>query len=55
MLISLNDILNNGYIPGLWPREELEAHLSTMKNEAKMAGIPDTPENIFDFFIEKIK
>ncbi len=55
MLISMNDILNNGYIPGLWPREELEAHISTLKNEAKMQGIPDTPENIFDFFIEKIK
>ena len=55
MLISMNDILNNGYIPGLWPREELEAHLSTLKNEAKMQGIIDTPENIFEFFIEKIK
>ena len=36
MLIFLNDILNNGYIPGLWTREELEAHTATLKNEAKM-------------------
>lgn len=34
MLIYLNDLLNNGYIPGLWTKEELQAHLQTMKNEA---------------------
>lgn len=27
MLIYLNDLLNNGYIPGLWTKEELQAHL----------------------------
>lgn len=35
MLVYINDLLNNGYIPGLWPREELEGHLQTLKNEAK--------------------
>lgn len=35
MLISINDMLSNGYIPGLWPREELDGHLSTLKGEAR--------------------
>jgi len=35
MLIFINDMLNNGYIPGLWPREELDGHLQTLKNEAR--------------------
>jgi len=39
MIVSLNDLLNNGYIPGLWPRDELDGHLSTLKNEARQNGI----------------
>lgn len=35
MLIYINDMLNNGFIPGLWPREELDGHLQTLKNEAR--------------------
>lgn len=55
MLIYLNDLLNNGYIPGLWTKEELQAHLQTMKNEAWMMGVPDNQEALFEFFVEKIK
>lgn len=39
MLISLNDMLSNGYIPGLWPRDELDGHLQTMKTELRQKGI----------------
>lgn len=35
MLIYINDMLSSGYIPGLWPRDELDGHLSTMKNELR--------------------
>lgn len=35
MLISLNDMLNNGYISGLWARDELDGHLSTLKGVAR--------------------
>lgn len=55
MLIYINDLLNSGYIPGLWIKEELQAHLLTLKNEARMQGVPDTFEALFDFFVEKIK
>ena len=55
MLIYLNDMLNNGYIAGLWPREELDGHLGTLKNEARQQGITDTPENLYNYFVDKIK
>lgn len=55
MLVSINDLLNNGYIPGLWPREELDAHLNTLKNEARQNGASDTPEGLFNYFVDKIK
>lgn len=47
ILVFINDMLSSAYVPGLWPRDELEAHLSTLKNEAKANGIADTPETIF--------
>ncbi len=55
MLVYVNDLLNNGYIPGLWPRDELNGHLQTLKNEARQNGYLDTPEQLYQYFIEKIK
>ena len=55
MIVYINDMLNNGYISGLWPRDELEGHLQTLKNEARQAGCPDTPEAIYSYFVDKIK
>lgn len=55
MLVFINDLLNNGYIPGLWPRDELEGHLQTMKNEARILGYNESPESLYSYFVEKIR
>ena len=55
MIVSINDMLNSGYIPGLWPRDELEGHMQTMKMESRQAGVADTQEALYDYFIQKIK
>jgi dynein heavy chain len=55
ILVFINDLLNNGYIPGLWPRDELEGHLQTLKNEAKALNFSDSPESLFSYFVEKIR
>lgn len=55
ILVFINDLLNTGYIPGLWPRDELEGHLQTMKNEARNAGYNDSPESLYNYFVEKIR
>jgi dynein heavy chain, axonemal len=48
ILISINDILNSGIVPGL----DLDGHLSTLKNEAKSLGYG---ENIKAYFIDKLR
>lgn len=55
LFIYINDMLSSSYIPGLWPRDELDGHLNSLKNEAKAQGIPDQPELIYQYFIEKLK
>lgn len=52
VLIYLNEILNSGYISGIMPKLDLDAHLQTMKNEAKQTGFTDS---LYLFFVEKIK
>jgi len=54
-LVFINDILNSGFVPGLWPKEELDNHLGTLKNEAKIAGFTDSPEQLFTYFIDKLE
>jgi len=41
MLIPINDMLNSGWIFDLFPKEEFDAFLGNIRNEAKGAGIPD--------------
>jgi dynein heavy chain len=53
--VYVNDILNSGYVPNLWPKEELDSHIMTLKNEAKIAGFTDKPEDLFTYFVDKIK
>jgi len=40
-MIPINDILNSGWISDLFPKEDVEAMISNIRNEAKSAGIPD--------------
>lgn len=53
--IYLNDILNSGYVPNLWPKEELDSVCMGLKNEAKIAGYTDKPEDLFTYFVDKVK
>lgn len=55
MLIPVNDMLNSGWIFDLFPKEELDGLISGIRNEAKGAGIPDSLEAIFSFFMDKIR
>jgi dynein heavy chain len=52
ILIYLNEILNSGYIAGLWEKLEFEAHLQTLRNEAKNSGFTDS---LYLYFVEKIR
>jgi len=40
-LVPINDVLSNGWIQDLFPKEDVDGMISGLRNEAKGAGIPD--------------
>jgi dynein heavy chain len=54
-LIYINSILANGWISDLYAKDEIDGILGSLRNEAKSAGIPDTPEAMLEFFISRIR
>lgn len=52
ILVYLNEILNSGYIPGIWETANFKQHLETLKKEAIDNGFRD---NIYPYFVEKIR
>ncbi|XP_055373637.1 dynein beta chain, ciliary [Condylostylus longicornis] len=54
-LVVINDLLASGDIPELFADDEVENIISTIRNEVKEAGISDTRENCWKFFIEKVR
>ncbi|KAJ9460839.1 Dynein beta chain [Diplonema papillatum] len=56
MLVYLNDLLNSGNIPDLFPQEDMESIQGSMLNEAKAAGVQElTTSVLWDFFINKVR
>lgn len=54
-LVLINDLLASGEIPDLFPPDEMENIVGGIRNEVKQAGILDTKENCWKFFIEKVR
>jgi len=54
-LVFLNELLASGNIPDLFPADEVEGICNSVRSEAKSAGVKDTPETLYDFFIQKIR
>lgn len=54
-LVLINDLLASGEIPGLFPDDEVENIISGVRNEVKGAGLQDTRENCWKFFIERVQ
>ncbi|GIQ86335.1 dynein heavy chain, partial [Kipferlia bialata] len=54
-LVVLNDYLSSGDITGLFPPDEVENIINGVRNEVKQAGIMDTKENCWNFFIGKVR
>eukprot|EP00754_Rhynchopus_humris_P020200 Rhum_TRINITY_DN14684_c0_g1::Rhum_TRINITY_DN14684_c0_g1_i1::g.107658::m.107658/K10408/DNAH; dynein heavy chain, axonemal len=56
MLVYLNDLLNSGNIPDLFPPDEMEGIQGSMVNEAKALGVVDlSPAVLWQFFINKVR
>jgi len=51
--VYINDLLSSGFIPDLMTPEDKDNMCNAVRNEVKQAGIIDTPDNLWDFFIDK--
>ncbi|XP_042895579.2 dynein beta chain, ciliary [Parasteatoda tepidariorum] len=54
-LVLINDLLSSGDIPDLFPEAEVENIVSALRSEVKSAGIFDSRENCWNYFINKVK
>lgn len=54
-LVPINDLLSSGWIPELFASDELDGLLGKVRAEAKSAGFLDTPDQLFAFFLDKVR
>ena len=54
-LVLINNLLASGEIPDLFSDDEVENIVSMVRNEVKGAGISDTRENCWKFFIDRVR
>lgn len=54
-LVYINDLLSSGYIPELFLKDDLDGLLGKIRAEAKGAGYQDSPDQLFDFFLDKVR
>ena len=54
-LVLINDLLASGEIPDLYADDEMDNIINLMRNEVKAAGMFDSRENCWKFFIDKIR
>lgn len=54
-MVYINDILSSGWIPELFAKDEMDGILGKIRAEAKAAGFLDTPDQLFDFFLDKVR
>ena len=54
-LVYLSSVLSTGWIPGIFPKEEIDNILGSIQSAAKQNGIPDDPASRLNFFIQRVK
>jgi dynein heavy chain len=54
-LVLINDLLASGEIPNLFADDAVEEIMGALRNEVKSVGIEDTRENIWKYFIDKVR
>ena len=54
-LEDINNILSSGEIPNLFARDELPEIFDGLRKPAEKAGIEETPDQMWKFFIERVR
>ena len=53
-LVYINDLLSTGYIADLCTQEDKDTFCNSVRGEVKQAGMMDSSDNCWDFFIDKV-
>ena len=51
----LNNMLNTGMVPALYEKDEIDGLVNSVRKEVKEAGIADTKESCWSFFVNKAR
>jgi len=54
-LVFINDMLSSGWVPDLFPKDEFDGLMGKIRTEAKSANYGDSPDQLFNFFVDKCK
>uniref|UniRef100_A0A8C3LCE3 Dynein axonemal heavy chain 9 n=1 Tax=Chrysolophus pictus TaxID=9089 RepID=A0A8C3LCE3_CHRPC len=54
-LVLVNDLLASGEIPDLFPDDEVENIINSVRNEVRGQGLVDSRETCWKFFIERVR
>jgi dynein heavy chain len=54
-LVYMNDFLSTGYVPDLFAQDERDNLVNGVRSEVKAAGLIDTPDVCWDFFIDRVR
>ncbi|XP_025195967.1 dynein heavy chain 2, axonemal [Melanaphis sacchari] len=51
----INNILSTGEVPQLYKEEEFDEIKEQLSNAAKMEGVPETTDDIYSFFLDRVR
>eukprot|EP00736_Rhodelphis_marinus_P013382 Rmarinus@m.14828 len=54
-LEDINNILSSGEVPNLYPAEELNPIRDAVRADAKKAGVEETNDELYSYFIERVR
>mmetsp|Transcript_30720 Transcript_30720/g.59916 ORF Transcript_30720/g.59916 Transcript_30720/m.59916 type:complete len:4305 (+) Transcript_30720:116-13030(+) len=54
-LEDINNILNNGEVPNLFPTEELMPIIEEIRGDARKAGKAENPNQIYSYFVDRCR
>ena len=54
-LEDINNVLSSGTVPNLYAKDEMPAILDSVRKPAVKAGLEDTPDSLWNFFIDRVR
>ena len=55
ILVMINDVLSSGNVNDMLSKEDKDTCINAVRSRAKEAGVLDTPQNLWQFFIDDVR